>query len=339
MREAVISDEAIFKLIHIMKMTRETIGQHLKYTIQTLKKNRIPSAILDAEILLSFVIKKPKEFLYTYPEKTISTKQITQLKKLVSRRAKYEPIAYLTNKQEFYGREFYVDKRVLIPRPETELLIEELRSLLPFPPCPPLAEEEAGRGLPTPINVIDIGTGSGCIAITLKLECPDLQITAIDNSLPALKVAQKNAKKLKAKIKFIHSDLLKEINPSKMSSQTKRSEDPGSRNPEFLSPIDVIVANLPYVPIEKKQHLNLPQEKSIKFEPQKALYAKNNGLELYEKLFKQIKIKHLNPKLILCEIGPGQAMQFKKISRIYFPKSTVTIKKDLAGKTRLAIIQ
>jgi len=272
------------------------IHEALKTSIKKLESKNITSAILDAEVLLSHILKKSKEFILTYPEKEITQGQLKKFNDLFNRRAKGEQVAYLTGHQEFYGLDFLVNKNVLIPRPETELVIDETRSFI------------KSQIPATKYQLLDIGTGSGCIAIALKKYLPKAQITATDISKKALAVAEKNAGFHKTKIKFIHSDLLNNV--------------PGQK-------WDIIITNPPY--LDKKE----ADQKQLAHEPQKALYGGKFGLEIYEKLFQQIKQLKYPPKLILGEIGHAHITQTKKLAKEYFPASQIQIKKDLCGKNRI----
>lgn len=274
------------------------LKQALTWALKNIKKiTKTPS--LDAEVLLSNVVKKSKEFLYSYPEKTLTKIQEKKFKALISRRTKGEPVAYLTNNKEFYGLNFYVDKRVLVPRPETELLVNETIKLLKAKGCKLKA-------------ISDIGTGSGCIAISLAKQLPKSTILATDVSEKALQVAKINAKIHKVKIKFFQGDLLAPLKKQK---------------------IDIIIANLPYGAKNIWENDN-----SIKFEPKIALYAKKSGLAIYEKFFKQIADFKLKPKYIIIEIDPSQTEAIKKIVKSALPKSQLEIKKDLARLNRIIIV-
>lgn len=241
-------------------------------TIKTwLKESQLST--LDSQILLSFVLQKPKEWLLAHDETLLNSKNFSKLEELAKRRSEHEPIAYITNQKEFYGRNFYISPDVLIPRPETEQLVEYC---LNYP---------ARR-------IVDIGTGSGCIAITLKLEDPKLDIVASDISDSAIKIAQKNWRKLKSKnqsIKFIKSNLLDNI-PNKF---------------------DVIVANLPY--------LDETWQTSVetKYEPPQALFAKDSGILLIKKLLKTAPKNLNNNGIIILELDPRSVEQIKKYCKKY----------------------
>lgn len=240
-----------------------TIKQALKQAAQKLAAAGIDSSALDADILLSFVLKKPKEFLYTYPEKILTKNQLTRFNQLINRRAKHEPVAYLTQHKEFFGLDFYVDKNVLIPRPLTESLVEQVI-------------KEVGN---KKVVIADIGTGSGCIAIALKKHLPQATIYATDISAAALLVAKKNARKHRVKIKFLQGNLLEPLKNKK---------------------IDIIVANLPY--LNKNQIKNeltfepkiallggkkyikelLRQAKKLKYQPKKIFLETKRSIKIFQ---------------------------------------------------------
>jgi release factor glutamine methyltransferase len=152
-------------------------------------------AAFDVEILLAFVLKKPKEFLYAHPEKKLTAAQLAHFKKLITRRAKHEPIAYITNQKEFFGLNFYVDKNVLIPRPETETLVEATISNIKYP-------------ISNSQTIVDIGAGSGCVAVSLAKRFPNAKIFATEISSGAMKVARKNARHHKAAVIFFRGNLI-----------------------------------------------------------------------------------------------------------------------------------
>ena len=222
----------------------------------------------------------------------------------MAKRLRGWPIAYLTNQKEFYGLNFYVDQRVLIPRPETELLVEEVIKLL----------KATSYFLKAAIT--DIGTGSGCIAVTLKKQLPKAKVLAIDVSKTALAVAKYNAKKHKTKIKFYQGSLLSPIKNKK---------------------IDVIVANLPYGWPEWKNNTSA-ETKGLKFEPAKSLFTKEKGLYLYRQLFSQTAKLKNKPKLIFVEFDPRQKTALQNIIKKNLPEAKLEIKKDLAGLNRLLIV-
>lgn len=262
-----------------------------------------PTPFLDAEILLASVLKKDREFVLTWPKKKLNLERLKIFKTLIDRRSHFEPIAYLIKNKEFYGLNFYVDKRVLIPRPETELLVMEAINF---------AERKK-------IKIADLGTGAGNVAITLKKYLPQTKIWAIDKSSKALIVAQKNAQQHQVKINFIKSDLFGQI-----------------KKPQF----DLIVANLPYLSQEQKNKiLRNPLGRPLCHEPVNALFAGRRGLALYQKLFKQIKTWPKPPQLFLGELEPNNIKAAKTLAQKLFSEAQIIIKKDWAEKNRILIIQ
>lgn len=215
------------------------------------------------------------------------------------------PVAYLVKQKEFYGLNFYVDENVLVPRPETELLV---KMVLDF------ANIILMNGKSSP-KVLELGTGSGAISVALKHEFPELELTATDVSKEALEIAQKNAKKNKVTINFIESDLLSCV-----------AED------DF----DILVANLPYIGTETCDYIS---ENVRKYEPALALFGGDNGLRLYEKLFEQIISQNRKFKYIVGEIGFCQGELMKELAKRFFSDSKIDIKHDLSGLDRNFIIR
>jgi len=244
-----------------------TIEQVLSEATVKLEKKKIPSADLDAEVLLSHVLKKPREYLFTHSDKPLSTYQLKNLRTLISSRLRHEPVAYLTGHKEFYGLDFIVNKKVLIPRPETESLVETV-----------IKQVKRNTKNETPKTVIaDIGTGSGCIAVALKKNLPQIKVIATDKSATALKVARRNAKKHQVKIQFKQGNLLEPVKNLK---------------------IDIIVANLPYL----KDNLDYPDRKVIKYEPALALKGGPDGLKIYRQFYQQLQQLKNKPKLVYLEM-------------------------------------
>lgn len=213
------------------------------------------------------------------------------------------PVQHLTGKEQFYGRDFLVNENVLIPRPETEELILAVLNRL----------KTTNRSL----KVIDVGTGSGVIAITLKLEHPALSVQACDLSSDALKVAKKNAEVLNTPIEFIESDFL-------------------SHWIDHNEKVDCIVSNPPYIPWDDRAEL----EDTVKnFDPQLALFAAENGLFAYQQIIKQAESVLSTCGLLAFEIGYQQGEQVKRLIKRSFPNSNVTVCKDINGKDRIVIAE
>ncbi len=273
-----------------------TVQNLLKLGAKSLNKAS-NSKDLDAEILLSHILKINRATMLAQTNKTISYLTAGRFWWLIFKRRHHIPIAYLTGRQEFYGHSFLVNKNVLIPRPETELLIEIAMSTI-----------RANSALTT---AIDIGTGSGCIAITLALEFPKLKILASDISKRALKVASQNSKKHKVnkQVQLLQGDLLEPFWPNEITNS-------------------IIVANLPYL---KYDDITL----NIKYEPHLALVSGQDGLYHYQKLLKQIKNSPVKPQAIFLELHPPTAEQLKNHATELFPNSRIEVVNDLANRPRV----
>lgn len=234
----------------------------LKENISKLKSAGIESARLDCLLLLEHILKRSRVWILAHNDAKLSQSHLLELNTKVIQRISRTPLAYISKTQEFYGRKFYVDENVLIPRPESEAIIELLKELY------------TNNSINT---VIDIGTGSGILAITAKLELKDVHVTATDVSNWVLKIAKKNARDLKANIRFTQSDLLDNL-----------PQMPKTRP-------YVILANLPYVP------KNLITSDEITKEPPIALFSGQDGLNHYRRFWQEIKKSKNQPQAIIIE--------------------------------------
>lgn len=294
-----------------------TIQKHLKYASEKFALARITRPNLEAEILLSALIKKPREYILAHPEHKLTKIQISNLRSQITKRLQGWPIAHLSGNKEFYGLNFLVDKNVLIPRPETEMMIDEVLSQI--------------SGNSQPLTIVDVGTGSGCIAISLakqlNLKCKNnnIKIFGLDISNQALKIAKKNSLINKAtNVKFFKSDLLHFLIKNRILLNTESDI--------------LILANLPYLtPIQIK---NSP---SIRREPKLALDGGQDGLDYYRKLFSQIKkIRAANPlsKIsLICEIDPQQKTKINQGLTILKIPYQLLFLKDYNQKYRFALIK
>lgn len=253
-----------------------------------------------ALVLLAHVVQRPKTWLLAHPEAHLSKTQADQLEGLLQRLEVGEPLPYLVGTQEFFGLEFEVNPSVLIPRPETEIMVETALAWL--------QEHPSSR------NGIDVGTGSGCIAISLVSNCPDLNMLATDLSENALNVATKNAQKhnVADRISFSLSDLI----------------------PEDPQPVDLVCANLPYIPTEKLVEVN-----SLPWEPSLALDGGESGLDLISKLLEKLPAFLNNPALILLETEATLGAQTLQLAKRNFPNAEVSLHKDLFERDRMVRIE
>ena len=246
----------------------------IKSGSQLLKKNKIESHILDSEILLANVFKKSREEILINLDQNLKDREILIFNEYLERRSKKEPIAYILNEKEFWSKKFWVNKDTLIPRPETELLVESILKLY-----------NKKR-----INILDIGTGSGCIILSLLSELKNSTGVAIDISSKAIKVAKKNAYNLKLtrRVKFFSKSFDAVVDKK----------------------FDLIVSNPPYI---AKKELNNLSNDIKKFEPKVALDGGNDGLDLVKKvIYKSKNILKRKGRLAL-EIGNGQYLRVSKI--------------------------
>lgn len=246
-------------------MSRPTIAQALAQARQRI-------ALLDARVLLRYVLNCPASTLIAYPERELDELARVRFAELVERRAAGEPVAYLVGQREFFGRDFLVTPAVLIPRPETELLIELALARLLERPAP---------------RILDLGTGSGALAITLALELPHAEVVAVDRSREALWVAMGNAARLSASVSFIESDWFSALG--------------GER-------FDLIVANPPYVAADDP-HLN---EGDVRFEPVSALAAGPRGLDDLATIIEAAPEFLLDGGSLLLEHGYDQAAEVRQ---------------------------
>ena len=258
-----------------------TVSQWLNQATNFLEASGVGTARLDALVLLCDSLDKDRAHLLAHPELKLTREQQAKLLKLLNRRSRHEPLAYIRGKTEFYGRSFKVTHTVLEPRPESETMIEQLLNL------------EDGRWKMVggrDLLVIDVGTGSGALAVTAKLEMPISQVFAIDIDPECLKIATQNASKHSASIKCINSDLLSEF-PS----------------PPTKSGV-VILANLPYVP--DSYQIN----DAAMHEPRQAIFGGADGLELYRMMFNQLDTWRYVPLYVFTESLPFQHEELQNIA-------------------------
>ena len=264
-----------------------TIAQWLKQATDELADDLLPSPRLDAEIILAHTLKRPRTYLHAHTDDEVSLRDIDIANARIELRKDRVPVAYIIGHKEFYGRRFTVTPSVLIPRPESEQLITLLKSQLPNSVALPGIARR---------RLVDIGTGSGCLGITAKLEFPELEVALTDVSRHALQVAEKNAASLGAEVETFTSDLLLDYP---------------------YSP-DIIIANLPYVDRSWEQSPELVNE------PAEALYAEDDGLAIIKRCIEQVAVRSKPDALLLLEADPrqldaitsfGRAHGFKEVAR------------------------
>lgn len=245
----------------------ETIDNWLRQSTVKLQTVGIATARLDVLVLLCDELGRDKAWVLAHPEYVLKGSVVNKLHTKVMQRAQHIPLAYLRGKAEFYGREFVVNEHVLVPRPESEAMIE-------------LLKESVGRrssGVDKEMLIVDVGTGSGCLAITAKLELPQTSVIATDIDPACLAVAKKNAQRLRADIEILCGDLLLSLPPI------------------YHIPSTVVLANLPYIPTA------YPINKAAAHEPKLALFSGEDGLDHYRELFVQIVQQQARPHYIITE--------------------------------------
>lgn len=247
------------------------IKELLEWTTRFFTEKGIVNPRLEAEVLLARILGKDRVYLYAHFDKPVNREEREQYRHYIIRRIKGEPVAYITGHKEFMSLDFKLSPAVLIPRPETELLVELALDL---------ARDR------NEVRVCDVGTGSGAIAVSLAVYCPAARVYATDISLPALEVAQENADRCGAEVSFFHGDLLAPL------------QNEGS--------FDIILANLPYIPEEEFKDL----DRGIKdYEPAGALLAAGDGLDIYRRLIPQA-LQLISPGgYMLMEIAPHQSQK------------------------------
>ena len=248
---------------------RLSIADFLAISTKTLSNAGIASARLDSELILAHILRRSREWLLAHDATALTQPQQRQARQLLLQRTRHQPIAYLTGKRDFYGHSFLVNEQVLVPRPESEVILAMLDEL---------AQDHHLR------TVLDVGTGSGCLAISIKLAHPDLAVSACDISESALPVARLNAVRLlpsSQQVKFYQSDLLSDL--------------------PVGSQFDLIVANLPY--LSPGQDGLSPE---LAYEPAIALYADDDGLSLIKQLITTAPARLTPGGYLLLEMDTDQ---------------------------------
>lgn len=268
--------------------------------------------VLDAQVLLAHVLGKDRTWVLAHPEAILTPKQETAIETAIRQRQAGMPLPYILGQWEFFGLDFEVTPDVLIPRPETELLVETALAWL--------------RTHPQHLyRFVDVGTGSGCIPVALAVHVPRARIVATDVSADALAVAFGNAVKhgVEERIEFIECDLL------------PTDDDPWVIESDFeLGAINILTANLPYIPTETLHGLDVYTQ-----EPTLALDGGPDGLETVRRLLSLIAGRMEPGSLVLLEIENRQGGTARLLARAAFPSAEVFIKKDLAGNDRLVVIE
>jgi release factor glutamine methyltransferase len=282
-----------------------TLIEAINNAAQKLSENGVSNARLDAELLLSHVLNKNRAWLITHIHDALEGKNLQFFEGAVDRRARREPLQYIIGKQEFWGLEFRVTPDVLIPRPETELIIESALAI---------ARDRHG-----PLTIIDLCTGSGCIAVSLAKELPSAQIIATDTSEKALGVARTNARaqNVAERIRFFEGDLFEPLETLAVHGR-----------------VDIIVTNPPYI---RAGDLNTLQAEVRDYEPETALIAGPDGTEVHRRIIGAAP-HYLKPRgILIMEMGMGQSGALAAMIREQEQYGSFEVLKDLAGIERVLV--
>lgn len=272
-----------------------TIREALRSAAERLELHYVSNSRLTAELLLAHTLSVEREYLYSHDDRTLTEEELQNLEDRLYDRISGVPLQYIVGRQEFYGRYFSVNPSVLIPRPETEYIVE--------------AVLEGAR--PTrPVNILDIGTGSGCLAVTLALELADSKVFAADISFEALQVAKENAARLKASVEFVCMDVVDAI----------------------TSKFDFIVSNPPYVRRDEMSHL---QREVREHEPHVALFSPEDELAIYRKLVRGGEAMLQHGGHLIMEVGIRMDEPVLKLFGAEW--ETLPTKTDLQGIPRTVI--
>jgi release factor glutamine methyltransferase len=281
------------------------LKQSLTSAITHLTGNRVPSPRMNAELLLMFTLNCDRAFLYAHPERELTTDEQIRYDAALAERSRGVPAQYITGHQEFWGMDLIVSPAVLIPRPETEHLIETVLQLA--------SEKTTGEEHPPhTLRVVDVGTGSGSIALALAKELPGAEIHAVDISPAALEVARANAARhqLESRIHFREADLLADFAPSSF---------------------DFVVSNPPYVGESEQDQVQLEVRK---FEPRNAIFAGPRGTEAIERLIPQARAALKSGGWLVMEISGTIAEDVKNLLKDW---AEIQIRPDLQSIPRVAL--
>jgi release factor glutamine methyltransferase len=292
------------------------VGLALVAATQRLTSNGVDSPKLDSEVLLGNVLGCTRAQLYAHPERLLTDGERIRFERLVVRRCQHEPVAYLVGEKAFYGLDLLVDQRVLIPRPETELLVDMVLDVALQYDTMGSNHRNGSQPAGGRLLVADIGTGSGAVSVAVAANTDTTFIYAVDISLDALEVAQANARRhdLQGRIQFLHGDLLTPL-------------------PE---PVNVIAANLPYVAVHEWDDL---AEGIVNYEPAQALLGGADGLDFIRRLLEQAPAQLSPGGVVLLEVGANQGSAVAEMARHSFPQAMIEVLTDYAFRERIVRIQ
>lgn len=281
-----------------------SVQQVLASTARKLEAEGILDAALEAQVLFMHAAGRDRTWLLSSLRESLPSEVGIALAALVQRRLKREPLAYITGHREFFGLDLLVDRRVLVPRQETECLVERVLAIVEmYYHC-------------QAVGIADVGTGSGAIAIALAKTVPASRVFAIDRSSGALALAGENVGRhgLGDRVTLLQGDLLQPL----------------------MEPVDIVAANLPYIPTSEWERL---QPEVRLYEPPEALLAGEGGLDAMERLLQAISERETRPRWIVLEMATGQSLKVVALARGLFPNMDATVFADLGGLERGVVIE
>ena len=279
------------------------LGDAVQQTHAALEAAGIPDARLEAELLLTNVLSVPRHRIYAFQEQELTPKETELLASLLERRLTREPLAYILGHKEMYGVDLAIGPGVMVPRPETELLVERCLFL-------GMVRMEEGD-----LVIAEPGTGSGGISVNLAMHLPVARVYATDLSTEALKIAEINVRmhNVQDRVTLLHGDLL----------------DP------VTEPVDLVVANLPYIPSDRIATL----QPEVQREPREALDGGPDGLDVIRRLLRQSRDKLKGTGVMVLEIDPEQVQPLTDEALAIFPGATITVEKDLGRLDRMFVLE
>jgi len=281
--------------VSIRRVQDSTVREQLLGARRRLIRAGIARAALDAEVLLAHVLKRPREWLWAHDDRPLTATQTHRFRHLLAQRSRRVPVAYLTGVKEFFGEPIRVNRSVLVPRPDTEILVEAgLRFL---------------QDRPGARDVIDLGTGSGAIAIAVSRHCSRARVQALDNDDLALKVARANvrARRMSGRVQVRRSDLFHRARPA-----------------------DLVLSNLPY--LSEAARRRLPED--VRHEPKRALNGGTDGLRLIRRALADAPRMLRSGGAMVIECDPRQARSVVRLARSTFPGATIGVLADLSRRSR-----
>jgi release factor glutamine methyltransferase len=301
----------------------------LKEGMAQLRAAQVPAHTLATELLLMHALGRDRAWIYSHPEESLDPATAQEFLALIARRAAGEPVQYLTGKQEFWGLQFEVTPAVLIPRPETEHVMEVALARLGERGIKIRMDTGAPR---EKLRVVDAGTGSGCLAVALAWELPHAEVFATDISAPALEVARRNAARHKVaeRIHFLQRDLLTGLENTNTGSRARPHAAPESAHDGSL--FDLIVSNPPYIARNEAAQL---QREVRDHEPHTALFGGPTGIEMYQRLIDQARDLLRDRGILVLELGHDSAEHVRGIFDAQPAWTKVAITMDLAGIPRV----